>query len=140
MKIKASNEPEVKPFVGQHVTEFHYTDRDAWEVIEVISPRRIKIRELDSDCTKKPKDFHPGGFSGHYADNYDQEYKLSSNPNNKVKVLSWRSKAQRWCEVGQQTRYSKFGLHQKGEQAIKFFDYNFILIGSLFISILSTFA
>ena len=140
MKIKASNEPEVKPFVGQHVTEFHYTDRDAWEVIEVISPRRIKIRELDSECTKKPKDFHPGGFSGHYADNYDQEYKLSSNPNNKVKVLSWRSKAQRWCEVGQQTRYSKFGLHQKGEQAIKFFDYNFILIGSLFISILSTFA
>lgn len=123
--MSVTSEPKIKPFIGQHVTEFHYTDRDAWEVIEVISPRRIKIRELDSECIKKPKDFHPGGFCGHFADNYDQDYKLSSNPNNKVKVLSWRSKAQRWCEVGQQTRYSKFGLHQKGEQAQKFYDYNF---------------
>jgi len=126
MKTKVkSNQPEVIPFVGQHVTEFHYTDRDAWEVIEVISPRRIKIRELDAEITKKPKEFIPGGFSGHYVDNHDQEYKLTSNPNNKIKILSWRSKAQRWCEVGQQTRYSKFGLHQKGEQAEKFYDYNF---------------
>jgi len=123
--MSVTSEPKIKPFIGQHVTEFHYTDRDAWEVIEVVSPRRIKIRELDSECIKKPKDFHPGGFCGHFADNYDQDYKLSSNPNNKVKVLSWRSKAQRWCEVGQQTRYSKFGLHQKGEQAQKFYDYNF---------------
>lgn len=125
MRIKTDNKPEVIPFVGQHVTEFHYSDRDAWEVIEVISPRRIKIRELDAELTKKPKNFIPGGFSGHFVDNYDQEYKLTSNPNNKIKTLSWRSKAKRWCEVGQQTRYSKFGLHQKGEQATKFYDYNF---------------
>jgi len=125
MKLKTANTLEEIPFVGQHVTEFHYTDRDAWEVIEVISPRRIKIRELDAECIKKPKDFHPGGFSGHFADNYDQEYKLSSNPNNKIKTLSWRSKAKRWCEVGQQTRYSKFGLHRKGEQDTYFYDYNF---------------
>jgi hypothetical protein len=39
--MKTANEPEIAPFVGQHITEFHYTDRDAWEVIEVISPRRI---------------------------------------------------------------------------------------------------
>lgn len=125
MSIKTDNQPEVAPFVGQHVTEFHYTDRDAWEVIEVVSPRRIKIRELDAELTRKPKEFYPGGFSGHYADNHSQEYKLSSNLNNKIKVLSWRSKAKRWCEVGQQTRYSKFGLHKKGEEAVKFYDYNF---------------
>jgi len=125
MKVKTSTLPEDKPFVGQHVTEFHYTDRDAWEVIEVISPRRIKIRELDAECIRKPKDFHPGGFCGHFSDNNNQEYKLTSNPNNKVKVLSWRSKAKRWCEVGQQTQYSQFGLHQKGEQATYFYDYNF---------------
>ena len=125
MKVKSSNLPEVTPFVGQHVTEFHYTDRDAWEVIEVISPRRIKIRELDAEITRKPKEFYPGGFCGHYADNHSQEYKLSSNLQNKIKILSWRSKAKRWCEVGQQTRYSRFGLHQKGEQATKFYDYNF---------------
>lgn len=125
MKVKTSSLPEVRPFIGQHVTEFHYTDRDAWEVIEVISPRRIKIRELDSECTRKPKEFYPGGFCGHYADNHNQEYKLTSNPNNKIKILSWRSKAQRWCEVGQMTRYSRFGLHEKGEKATKFYDYNF---------------
>ena len=138
MKVKTNNVPEVSPFVGQQVTEFHYTDRDAWEVIEVISPRRIIIRELDSECTRKPKDFYPGGFCGHFADNHSQEYKLTSNLKNRVKTLSWRSKAKRWCEVGQQTRYSKFGLHQKGEQAVKFYDYNFILIGSLLLSVLST--
>ena len=125
MKVKNLSVPEVSPFLGQHVTEFHYTDRDAWEVIEIISPRRIKIRELDSECIRKPKEFYPGGFCGHYADNHSQEYKLTSNPNNKIKVLSWRSKAKRWSEVGQNTRYSKFGLHQKGEQATKFYDYNF---------------
>lgn len=125
MKTKTSNKPEVEPFIGQHVTEYHYTDRDAWEVIEIISPRRIKIRELDAECTRKPKEFHPGGFCGHYADNNDQEYSYTSNEKNRTKILSWRSKAQRWCEVKQQTRYSKFGLHQKGEQASKFYDYNF---------------
>lgn len=125
MKVKVSNVPVEIPFVGQHVTEFHYTDRDAWEVIEVISPRRIKIRELNAELTKKPKDFHPGGFCGHYADNHEQEYKFSSKEDNPTKVLSWRSKARRWCEVGHQTRYSKFGLHRRGEQAIKFYDYNF---------------
>jgi hypothetical protein len=140
MKLKIANLPEEAPFVGQHVTEFHYTDRDAWEVIEVISPRRIKIRELDAECTRKPTKFIPGGFCGTFIDNYDQEYKLTSNPNNKIKILSWRSKKQRWCEVGQQTRYSKFGLHRKGEQAEKFYDWNFILIGNLFISILGAFA
>lgn len=123
--MKTMNVPEVAPFVGQHVTEFHYTDRDAWEVIEIISPRRIKIRELDAELTRKPKDFHPGGFSGHYADNHAQEYKLTSNQDNPVKILSWRSKAKRWCEVGKQTLYSRFGLHRKGEQAQKFYDYNF---------------
>lgn len=125
MSKKTNNNPEAIPFVGQHVTEFHYTDRDAWEVIEIISPRRIKIRELDAELTRKPKEFYPGGFSGHYADNHAQEYKLTSNTQNKVKILSWRSKAKRWSEVGQQTRYSKFGLHEKGEQATKFYDYNF---------------
>lgn len=125
MKIKTEQEPEVKPFIGQHVTEFHYTDRDAWEVIQVISPRRIKIRQLNAKLTRAPKDFHPGGFSGHFSDNHSQEYTLSSKIDNPVKILSWRSKAKRWCEVGQQTRYSKFGLHQKGEQAVQFYDYNF---------------
>ena len=125
MNLKTVQLPEHAPFVGQHVTEFHYTDRDAWEVIEVISPRRVKIQELDAECTRKPKDFHPGGFCGHFADNHDQEYKLSSNPKNRVKVLSWRAKAKRWCEVGQRTQYSLFGLHKKGEQAVNFYDYNF---------------
>ena len=128
MKVKdraKSTLPEQSPFAGQHVTQFHYTDRDAWEVIEVISPRRIKIRELDAECIRKPKDFHPGGFCGHFADNHDQQWKLTSNENNKIKILSWRYKAKRWSEVGQNTRYSIFGLHKKGEKAIFFHDYNF---------------
>jgi len=125
MKTKMNTLPKEIPFVGQHVTEFHYTDRDAWEVVEIISPRRIKIRELDAECIRKPQEFYPGGFCGHYADNHAQEYRLSSNPNNKTKVLSWRAKAMRWAEVGQQTRYSKFGLHKKGETANFFYDYNF---------------
>jgi hypothetical protein len=125
MNLKTVQLPEQAPFVGQHVTEFHWTDRDAWEVINVISPRRVEIRELDSECIRKPKDFHPGGFSGHFADNHSQQYKLTSNPDNRVKTLSWRAKAKRWAEVGQRTQYSLFGLHKKGEQATKFYDYNF---------------
>jgi hypothetical protein len=125
MSINTSTSQKAVPFKGQHVTELHYSDRKAWEVVDIISPRRIKIRELDAECTRKPKEFIPGGFFGTYLDNHDQEYKLTSNPNNKIKTLSWRSKAQRWCEVGQQTRYSRFNLHKEGEQATYFYDYNF---------------
>lgn len=125
MNLKTVKIPTVKPFVGQHVTQFHYTDRDAWEVIEIISERRIKIRQLHAELTRAPKDFHQGGFFGHFADNHDQEYKLSSKLDNPVKTLSWRGKAKRWSEVGQNTKYSLFGLHQKGEKATQFYDYNF---------------
>lgn len=125
MNLRTVQLPEVKPFVGQHVTQFHYTDRDAWEVIEIISERRIKIRQLHAELVRAPKDFHPGGFCGHFADNHSQEYKLTSKADNPTKVLSWRDKAKRWAEVGQITKYSLFGLHKKGEQAVQFYDYNF---------------
>lgn len=68
--------------VGMGMTQYHWTDRTAWEVIEVRDQRHVTIRELDHKCV--------GGA-------YSNDWELSSNPNNRTKELAMRKN--RWYEV-----------------------------------------
>jgi len=68
-----------KPEVGMGVTELLWSDRDPWEVIEVISEKKIRIRELGYKRTDND------GISEH------QEYEFFQNPDGNVKTLVLRN-------------------------------------------------
>lgn len=68
-----------KPEVGMGVTELLWSDRDPWEVIEVISEKKIRIRELGYKRTDND------GISEH------QEYEFFPNPDGEVKTLVLRN-------------------------------------------------
>ena len=96
-----------------------YTDVQPYEVVKVISDKTVEIRAMDTKQTKFPKDFHPGGFSGHYADNRSgQEYEYISNPEHRVERIRWSEANRQW----QQGKHARFSMSDK---PYKFHDYNF---------------
>lgn len=99
--------------IKKYVTYYGYTDRHAWEVIKIISDKTVQIRRLTTKLIKAPVEFYPGGFSGHYADNYNQEYEYTSNPNNATQQI--RLGKHGWG-------LGKFGMSDKPHE---FYDYNF---------------
>jgi len=66
-----SKEPEI----GMGVTEYMWSDREAWEIIEIKDDRHIVIRELDSKLPEGDSIFG------------SQNWIFSSNPDNRTKVL-----------------------------------------------------
>ena len=63
--------------VGTGMTEYHYTDRDAYEVVEVIDQKHVAVREYD-----------------HVNKNGDMSntWELISNPNNPTMLMVKRGK------------------------------------------------
>ena len=68
--------------VGTKMTQYLWSDRLAYEVIEVKDQRHVTVRMLDAKCV--------GGA-------YSNEWELSSNPNNPIKELAMRKN--RWYEI-----------------------------------------
>ena len=68
-----------KPEVGMGVTELLWSDRDPWEVIEVVNDKKIRIRELGYKRTDND------GISEH------QEYEFFSKPDGNVKTIVLRN-------------------------------------------------
>ena len=93
-----------------------YTDVQPYEIVKVISPKTIEVRQMDTVQTVKPKHFVSGGFSAHCVDQDKQDYNYSSNESNKV----IRARLQK-------DGYYKsiVGKHFLSEQPFKFHDYNF---------------
>lgn len=77
----------------------------------------LKIRAMDTKEIEFPKEFCPGGFPGHFADNISgQDYEYISNTNNPVREIRksnhgyWKSEA---------------GKHYLSDRPYKFYGYNF---------------
>lgn len=73
--------PEIK--IGTGMTEYFYSDRHAYEVVEVMSQTHVRVRELKHE--------HIGTGS------MDNNWKLSSDPDAPVRELQKRGKY--WYEV-----------------------------------------
>jgi hypothetical protein len=74
------------PVVGKGATILMYSDRHAYEVIEVSNNgNSCVIREMDAT-------FVGSGYG-------DEKYTYQSNPENHTKNLEWNSKKQKWGEV-----------------------------------------
>lgn len=89
-----------------------YSDIDPCEVIEVISPRKVIVRQMDAVLVEAPKTFHKGGFLGH-TENDEQRWKCESNESNQTIVLTLTKKG--WGQ----------GQYRMSDEPRKFYDYNF---------------
>jgi len=73
--------------VGTGMTEYLYSDRHAYEVIEVYDQKHVVVREYDHKCVGGP---------------YSNEWKLVSNTNNPTKEMVKRGNY--WYAVSTVTR------------------------------------
>ena len=115
---------EIMPEVGMGVTEVGWSDRHPYEIVEVISPRKIRLRAMSAerDPTWKP-DIIVGGFSGHCVNNGEQRWTLKSNPTASTRLATKRKNG-KWIWVGQRSIGSDAVGLQLGK-AVYFYDYNF---------------
>lgn len=96
-----------------------YTDVEPFEIVKVVSEKTLEIRAMSTVQTKKPTEFHKGGFVGHFADNRSgQEYTYHSNEDAPVVRIRWSERKGTW----QSKHGSRFAL---AEEPYKFYDYNF---------------
>lgn len=73
-----------EPQVGMGVTHCGWSDRDPYEIIEVIDDRHIVVRELDAICLTE---------NAYFSES--QEYEYKSNPQNRTERLYKNNKG-RW--------------------------------------------
>ena len=69
--------------VGTKMTQYHWSDRTAWEVIAVKDQKHVTVRELSAKCI--------GGA-------YSNEWELTSNPNSRTMELAQRSNG-KWYNI-----------------------------------------
>lgn len=112
-----SNSEDLKK-IRKYCNHHMYTDVDPYEVVRVISDKCVEVRKMDTKLIQAPKDFHPGGFVGHYSDNHAQEYEYIINPDNPVTRVRWSERNRQW-QKGKHTRF------HMADKPWKFYDYNF---------------
>jgi hypothetical protein len=102
----------------QYANRICYTDVEPCEVVEVRTANKMLIREMDAtlDPTWK-REFHPGGFFGHTANDRSQRWFYSSNPANRVLAIR-KHKDGRWYD----SHGSRYSI---ADQPYKFYDHNF---------------
>jgi hypothetical protein len=97
------------------------SDCYAYEVVEMVTPCKWIIRQLDTKLTQNGQEalsesFIPGGFMGHY-DNDCQEWEYISNENNPTYTVTRHSKTSPFCCWGSKS-YPE-------NEPIRHHDYNF---------------
>lgn len=95
-----------------------YTDVAPCEVVEVRTANKMLIRHMDAKRDPAWKmDFHPGGFFGHVANDRDQKWFITPDPDAPVFAIRKR-KDGRW--------YDKWdNRYAIADQPHKFHDHNF---------------
>ena len=101
----------------QFANHHAYTDVNPYEIVRRISDKTIEVRLMDAvrDPSWK-RDFIPGGFFGHTANNHSQRWTMTSNPTNEVIRIRLTKRG------GWQHKSMRFVLAAK---PIHFYDYNF---------------
>jgi hypothetical protein len=103
----------MNPIIKKYCNEYLYSDVQPYEVVRVISPVTVEIRQMDTKQIIFPKERFVGGFIANTADNDHQKYEYISNPENPIMRLRLGKKG--WGN-------GKFVMSDK---PIKFYDYNF---------------
>lgn len=102
----------------KYANQCGYTDVEPFEVINERTATKLVIRGMNAelDPTWKPE-FYPGGFVGHTANNREQRWLITPNPEAPTRDIR-KHKNGRW--------YDRYGNRYNVEdQPRKFYDYNF---------------
>ena len=111
--MKNQTQSQIEFPVKKYISYYMYTDVQAYEVVRQVSKTKIEVRELDTKAIKQPSEFYAGGFSGHYADNHNQEYEYTTNEQNPIDTIRLSNKG--WGK----------GRWRMGDKPYKFYDFNF---------------
>jgi hypothetical protein len=103
-----------KQIIKQYCNMSIGSDCYPYEVVKIISDKTVEVRPMESTLIKAPCEFYPGGFVGHYADNYSQEYTYQSAPDAKPIRIRWSERKCRWA--------NGFWM---SDRPCRFYDYNF---------------
>ena len=98
-----------------------FSDIRPYEVVRVLSENRIEVREMnavETEASRKARSntFHEGGFLGN-CDDSNQEWDITSNPNNTITTIRRHKDGKWYCSGG-----SKYILSDTPK---KFYDFNF---------------
>lgn len=108
----------VKREIAKYCNMHLWTDVHPFEVVKTISDQTVEVRPMKAIPVKVPAEFHPGGFVGHYSDNYSQEYEYKSIPEADVIRVRWSEAKKQWQANGG----SRFVMN---DNPVYFHDYNF---------------
>ena len=96
-----------------------WSDINPFEIIKRNTERKLTIRSMKCEQKHTYEDlgFIPGGFVGHCANQSNQEWEITSNPDGYVTEIRLNKKGE-WKD--------KHGARYRlGEKPVKFYDYNF---------------
>lgn len=111
-RLMAYKQSDLFRFRIRKYCNYHgYSDIDPCEVIEVVSPRKVIVRQMDAILTQSPVQ-HIGGFCAN-TENDTQCWECKSNESNQVIVLTLTKKG--WGQ----------GQYRMSNEPKKFYDYNF---------------
>ena len=99
--------------IRKYISQYGYSDVYAYEVVKVCTPKKVMIRALKTEIKVAPKEFFPGGFCGHFADNHAQEWNYESDPTAPEVALFLGKEG--WG----------LGRYRMSDTPYKFHDYNF---------------
>lgn len=96
-----------------------YSDVNPYEIVRHVSPTTIEIRAMNAVRANPENDlgFVPGGFVGHCANQHEQKWLITSDPNALVKRIRLHKDGKWRCKHGE-----RFVLAVAPR---KFYDYNF---------------
>lgn len=103
---------------AQYANRLGWSDVEPYEIVNTVSARTLEVREMNAERDETFKlEWIPGGFAGHAANQHEQRWTISSNPDAKV-IRIRMHKDGRW--------YDSFrNRYALSDTPRKFYDYNF---------------
>lgn len=101
----------------KYANHHSYTDVNPYEVVQRVSEKTLIIRRMDTEALPWDRQFYPGGFVGHTANQHKQQWTITSDPDAPTMRIRLHKDGVWRCANGNRFRLS--------DHPIKFYDYNF---------------
>lgn len=103
----------------QFFNQKFFSDVEPYEIVEVVSPKRVKVRAMDSKLLNKPV------YNEHHriTNNRELEYAYTSNEENREVIITKR-KDGNWYQMGHKSGHYEVKFLNESTPC-KYYDYTF---------------